>query len=276
MNKIKETIAHAVFRLLRPLTRILLQHGVSYAEFSEIAKLSYVDVAEKEFLIEGRKQSVARVCVLTGIHRKDVNRLRTQLGEDSIDLESLNRAARVIGGWLSHEEYKTKAGKPALLPVEGETGSFTSLVKRFSGDMPVRAILDELQRTGAVEISATGKLKLCAEGYFPKQSDEQQLQILGICSSDLLGTISHNLNADDEDGRLQLAVAYNNLSRADVDEFKALMATDAHRLINKYNAWLNKRDRDNNAEATEGEHLRAGLGVYYFENKVEPDSVNDA
>ena len=60
-----------------------------------------------------------------------------------------------------------------------------------------------------------------------------------------------------------------------VEEYKALMATDSHRLVNKYNAWLNKRDRDNGAtkktQTPSSERLRAGLGVYYFENGVIED-----
>ncbi len=187
MDRIQNTLAHAVFKLLRPLARILLKHGISYGEFAEIAKMSFVDVAEKEFLIEGRKQSVSRVCVLTGIHRKDVNRLRDRLLDDDIDLEPLGRAARVIGGWLSDTEFQTKAGRPAQLPFDGDTASFAALVKRYSGDMPVRAVLDELKRAGTVDVSQTGKLKLITEGYVPKKSGEQLIQVLGICAGDLLG-----------------------------------------------------------------------------------------
>lgn len=266
MGKIQKSIVHAVFKLLRPLVRILLKHGISYGEFAEMAKMSFVDVAEKEFLIDGRKQSVSRVCVLTGIHRKDVNRLRERLTEQDIDLEPLSRAARVIGGWLSDSEFQTKAGHPAQLPFDGDTGSFAALVKHYSGDMPVRAVLDELKRAGTVSVTHTGKLKLSTEGYVPKKSDEQLIQVLGICTSDLLNTMSHNLNNKQSESRLQLAVAYNNLSKETVEEFKTLCERDSHHLINKYNTWLAERDRDRTGEEMKGDRCRAGLGIYYFED----------
>ncbi len=274
MSKIRNSLVHAVFKLLRPLVRILLKHGISYPEFAEVAKLAYVDVAEKEFPIEGRKQSVSRVCVLTGIHRKDVNKLLVQLTQQSIDLEPLSRAARVIGGWLSDDEFKTKAGRPAQLPFEGDIGSFSTLVKRYSGDMPMRAVLDELKRAGSVIVSQTGKLKLVTEGYVPTQSDEQLIQVLGVCTNDLLNTMSHNLTENNGQSRLQLSVAYDNLSKETVTEFKALCEQDSHRLINKYNAWLSERDQDSldhlspQINVNDDPH-RAGLGIYYFEDSMQ-------
>ena len=274
MSSIRNSLVHAVFKLLRPLVRILLKHGISYPEFAEIAKLAYVDIAEKEFPIEGRKQSVSRVCVLTGIHRKDVNKLLQQLSEQKINLEPLSRAARVIGGWLSDKEFMTKSGRPAQLPFEGMDGSFATLVKRYSGDMPVRAVLDELKRAGSVELGQTGKLKLVTGGYVPTQCDEQLIQVLGICTSDFLNTMSHNLDEKNEVSRLQLAVAYDNLSQKTVKEFKALCEQDSHRLINKYNAWLSERDQDNpdgsipNAQNSTN-RFRAGLGIYYIEDFIQ-------
>ena len=66
----------ALLKLLRPLVRILLRNGVSHRTFAEIAKWGYVDVAHQEFGLEGRKQSISRVSVLTGLSRKEVMRVR--------------------------------------------------------------------------------------------------------------------------------------------------------------------------------------------------------
>ncbi|HHJ19212.1 MAG TPA: hypothetical protein ENJ84_05225, partial [Gammaproteobacteria bacterium] len=71
-----KAVAHAVQKLLRPLIRLLLRHGVAYEDFDQWVKQLFVQVADKEFALDGRKQSVARISTLTGINRKEVKRLQ--------------------------------------------------------------------------------------------------------------------------------------------------------------------------------------------------------
>lgn len=276
MQDLRSILIQSVFKLLKPLVRVLLQQGLSYAEFAEIAKKAYVDVAEKEFEIPGRKQSVARICVLTGIHRKDVNRLLEENETGSWQIEPLSRAARVIGGWLSDPHFLTKAGRPDLLSFDGEEPNFSLLVKRYSGDMPARAVLDELKRANAVEVTDTGKLKLVSEAYVPVELDEQILQVLGLAGSDLLNTLSYNLSAPKNKSRLQLSVAYDRLTPEVVAEFKRMAEKDALETLHRYNAWLAARDADNPDAPPPAEGTvfkRAGLGMYYFEEITELEQI---
>ena len=137
MNKIPGVLYKSLFLLLRPLVKILLQHGISAAEFTEITHQVFVDVAENDFLIEGKKQSTARIAVLTGLHRTEVARLR-KLPETTTEDEAWqfhNRAARVVSGWVRDENFQIR-GEPKTLPIEGESGSFSALVKQYSGGMP--------------------------------------------------------------------------------------------------------------------------------------------
>ncbi|HEY9148836.1 MAG TPA: DUF6502 family protein, partial [Gammaproteobacteria bacterium] len=75
-TEINKTLAAASLRLLRPLVRILLRNGVSYGAFADWVKWVFVDVADKEFALPGRKQTVSRVSVITGLSRKEVSRVQ--------------------------------------------------------------------------------------------------------------------------------------------------------------------------------------------------------
>jgi len=125
---------------------------MSYHTFSDLAKWVFVDVAFKEFTIKDRKQSKSRVSVITGLSRKEVKRVQQPpRPEDSSSTEKYNRAARVISAWRRERDFLNADGGSAVLPIKGPGATFTELVKRSSGDLPVRAILDELIRIGAVE-----------------------------------------------------------------------------------------------------------------------------
>ncbi|NRB38011.1 MAG: hypothetical protein HRU20_06025 [Pseudomonadales bacterium] len=265
MSTLQKTLHNAVIRILRPLIRVLLRHGISHAEFSDLAKMVYVDVSEKDFQIKGRKQSVARICVLTGLHRKDVNKIREKLESDSMEVEQLGRAARVISGWLKDEDFQSD-GVAKSLPLEGEN-SFSELVKRYSGDMPVRAIFDELQQGGCVKKNDDKSIELISDAYIPHHSDEKLLQILGISTADLLNTLDFNLNKpEDKDSRLQLVVDYKDIPSSKISDFKNYSEKEVFILLTQFNQWLSDNGAD---ESSEEELHRVGFGLYYFEGDID-------
>ena len=268
-----EPLIAAALRLLRPLVRIFLSRGVSYGTFADLAKWTYVDVATKEFGIKGRKQSTSRVSVVTGLSRKEVLRVRRlPRPDDSESTERYNRAARVIAAWRRESDFQDADGKPALLPMAGSGATFSELVKRFSGDVPVRAILDELMRVGAVKRLEDGKVCLLAQAYIPESSDADKLQILGADVGSLISTIGHNLKPDPIGPLFQRKVEYDNLPDEVLPKFRKVSAKRAQALLEKLDQWLAQRDRDVNPTVEGTGRNRAGIGVYYFE---EPHSKEE-
>jgi Family of unknown function (DUF6502) len=268
-NKQLKPLSAAILRLLRPLVRILLRNGVSYSKFADFAKWVYVDVASKEFGIKGRKQSTSRVSVITGLSRKEVMRVR-QLSrpDDRASAEKYNRAARVIAAWRRDRNFLDDEGNPAPLPMAGMDASFSELVKRFSGDMPVRATLDELIRIGAVERLEDGRIRLLARTYIPESSDADKLQILGTDVSHLISTIDHNLETGPIGPFFQRKVAYDNLPDEVLPVFRKHSAKKAQTLLENLDRWLAQRDRDVMPTVKGAGRNQAGIGIYYFEEPI--------
>lgn len=259
-------LSAAALRLLRPLVRLLLRNGVSYSTFSDLVKWVYVDVAGKEFGIKGRKQSTSRVSVITGLSRKEVLRVRRLSSpEDRVSTEQYNRAARVIAAWRRERDFLDGKGMPAPLPMTGSGATFSGLVKRFSGDVPVRATLDELIRVGAVERSKDGKVRLLTRAYIPEKSDADKLHILGTDVAHLISTIDHNLKSEPILLRFQRKVAYDNLPDDVLPQFRKLSGKKAQALLESLDRWLAQHDRDINPAVKGSGRNRAGLGAFYFE-----------
>jgi hypothetical protein len=267
-----KALAKAIQTLLKPLVRILLRNGISYGTFADLAKRVYVDVASREFAISGRKQSVSRVAVLTGLTRKEVQRLREPPGPHERETaERYNRAARVIAGWRREREFLDSEGRPGPLPVSGKTGSFASLVRRFSGDMPLRAVLDELERVGAVRQLDDGRVELVTRAYIPRTSETDKLHILGTDVNYLITTIDHNVRSDRAEPLFQRKVAYDNLPDQALPEFRKLSAQKAQALLEHLDEWLSQHDRDTQPDVVGTKRNRAGLGIYYFEEPYEEE-----
>ena len=256
---------------MKPLVRILLRHGIPFRAFAEYAKRAYVDVAGSEFAVPGRKSSISRISVITGLTRKDVARLTPRAEQSPVDLERYHRAARVVTGWIRDKEFADKRGQPANLPFEGEKGSFSELVRRYSGDVPARAVLDELRRVEAVEELKGGRFRLLTRGYVPRAGEEEKIGILGRDVADLISTIDHNLTEPPEDAFFQRNVSYDNLPAESIPGLRGRVGKKAQALLEYLDGVMSQSDRDTNPKAEGTGRKRAVLGIYYYEDDADEE-----
>jgi len=269
----RQALDAALRRLLRPLVRLLIRHAVPYRAFCELAKRAYVDAALHDFALPGKKPSISRVSILTGLTRKDVQGLVNEPSASSSETgERYNRAARVLTAWIRDPDFLHASGKPRALASEG-TMSFAALVRRHSGDMPTRAVLDELMRVGAVRRSADGLYEPVARAYVPQSGTLDKLNILGNDVGDLIDTIDHNLQHGGDDPRFQRKVMYHSIDAQALPAFRRLSAVQAQTLLERLDRWLTVHDSDPALDTRDTPRARVGMGIYYFEERLGSPSV---
>jgi len=214
--------------------------------------------------------------VITGLNRKDVTRLKQiNIHQDQDPSSGFNRAGRVIGGWVRDKAYNDKDGSPAVLPLEGEGQSFTALVKQYSGDMPVRAVLDELLRIEAVRKNDDGTISLLVKAYIPKNVDTEKIFILGDDGADLISTIDHNLDAQNRPPFFQRKVVYDNVPVESIENFRTISGVSGQQLLEKLDELLAANDRDINPAVKGSGRMRVGMGIYYFEEDLDVNKSED-
>ena len=264
-SNVKSIISSAMIRLLRPLIKILLRNDIPYGTFAELAKWVYVDVASKEFGIPGRKPTMSRVSVITGLSRKEVKRIQEISEPGDIGAsEQYNRAARVISGWLQDERFTDGKGDPKELLFEGEENSFSALVKAYSGDVPPRAIRDELLRVAVIE-EMNGKIRLLTRGYIVREGDIEKLAIMGTDVGELLSTLHHNIANNPPDAYLQRKVSYDNIPDEALAELRDFIFNRGKDFVESMNHEITRFDRDTNPSLKGNGRNRAGIGIFYFE-----------
>ena len=263
--------------MLRPLARILLRRGVGYGEFAEAAKAAFVDAAQLDLAIPGRKQTTSRVSTITGLSRKEVHRLLNQNEAEQVEaLHKLNRAARVISGWVSDARFVDPKGQPISLNFEDGELSFSQLVKDYSGDITARTIADELTRTGAIEQDSDGKLRLVKQAYIPDAGSVEQFKLLSENLAELMSTIEHNIEHED-DKYFQRKVYYDNIPVESVNELRQLISERAQQCLEDINQVIAKHDRDLNPitdkpkadkdKTIEATRMKIGLGMHYIQDE---------
>jgi hypothetical protein len=272
----QKALAQAVARLLRPVVRMLLRNSMPFATLEALAKRVYVEVAYEEFAIPGKRPTISRASVLSGLTRKDVQRIVHEGDADDAALPRLhNRATRVLTAWVRDPRYHGSNGKPRALDADGAV-SFSALVKRHSGDMPAGAVLDELLRVGAIRRNQNGLIELVQRAYVPAGDTLEKLAMLGTDVADLIETIDHNIEYGAKDPRFQRKVMYHDVPVAAIPQFRQRGAYQAQALLERLDVWLAKASKNNNDESSTAPRARIGVGVFYFEElNAQADSTKD-
>ena len=213
-DKIKKEILDAFLVVMRPIVRILLRFGIGYREFLEVIKTAYVDIGSSDFGIRGRLTNISRVAVMTGLTRKEVRRLRDRIvsGEDGVTVKT-TPLSDVLHHWYAQEEFTNSSGYPVTLPFAGKNKSFSSLVRKFGGDIPPGAMRTEMKRVGAVVENEDNSLTVAERTYRPSKELDTLVTSLIHAVYPLLANVAHNTDPEREDDTWANRVAYSQLLR---------------------------------------------------------------
>lgn len=265
-------VVSALRRIFRPLVRLLISRSISFPLASSLLRSAYIDVAVEEFPVEGKRQTDSRVTLLTGVHRKDVRRLRGQAEKGPRPSRSLSLGTQLIARWLTQKEYLDADGRPRPLPRApraDDDHSFESLVRSLSKDIRPRVVLDEWLRLGLVRIDDEDRVCLESQGFIPARESEEMNYFFGRNLHDHVAAAVHNMLGSGAP-LLERSVNYNNLSPEAVAELKALAGERGMEVLRELNARaleLQRRD----AGQSSASH-RVNFGVYFYsEDQTAPD-----
>lgn len=264
----KRAVVAALRSLLYPLVRLLLKIGIDSRDFGEIAKSVYVEAATAEFGLRGRVANVSRVAVLTGLTRREVTRLRRMIDIDPTTLnDRAGVLARVLSGWHQDAEFIDAKGRPRALPMSGDA-SLSTLLNRYCGDLPITAVITELEHVGAVK-RAGGYATVKSRYYMPVTLDEDALARFGSVVHDLLTTISHNLVTGPELALFEGRATNDRIPVAQFDVFRAFVNERGQAFLEDIDDWLTQHSEGGAHEA-----IRLGTGLYLISD--DPTSQGPA
>jgi hypothetical protein len=274
---VKQALLAAYRHLLTPLVRILLRNGISFLEFAEVARQVFVDVAGRDFTLPKRKISLSRIAIMTGLSRKEVARLAregNQTRRAPQDNTELNRVGRVLQGWYTDSEFTGPYGVPLDLKFDDapKRPTFSELVRRYSGDMPARAMLDELLRVGAARIEKdTGLVRVLSRAYIPEKLAPESIRHFGVTARNFIDTLDVNLRkAGPGKGKFERrVVADGGMRQEDLTDFDLFVRERGLQFLVEVDDWISARPKPQRDE----EKIHAGLGVYLYVRSEREDEI---
>jgi len=270
-----DALKSAALSILRPFVRYLITQGWTYGALAELLKFVYVGETVALDTAAGKPAPTdSRVSLLSGIHRKEVRRLRDELAAGSGDIalrHGANLSAQVVAAWGACEAYRDAQGQPRALPLRAENDepSFEALVRLVKADMRPRTVLDELLRAGVVALQED-TVRLLRSGYVSDLA-EDRLAFMGAHLGDHLRAAVHNL-----EGRspafLEQSVYFDDLPAAVADAVRSDLRRLGEQVLHDAYQRVARAESlpPDGTNPAPQPRSRLRLGVYYYEEPVAP------
>ncbi len=251
-------------RLLRPLVRIAIRSGLTFPALVDLLRELYVNVAENDFALTTKSQTDSRVSLLTGIHRKEVSRLRGAGAPVNVVPASISRTSRIRARWLAAPAFGDGAGRPRPLPRigSGDEASFEQLVESVTRDVRPRVVLDEWIDRGLVVQDDDDRITLVEQAFVPKGGSDQQLYYFGRNLHDHIAAAVANVEAETP-RFLERAVHYDGLTREVAETLERRSREIAMDALTTANREAHAAAGEDNAGP-----WRWNFGVYVYAEKV--------
>ena len=281
------TLVTALRKLLRPLVRLLLSFQVSYPFLSTLLKSIYVDVADQEFSVDGKRQSDSRITLLTGVHRKDVKRLRDEHIDAATLPNNISVGAQLIANWLGSTQFKNEAGEPLPLPLRSaqssnandQLASFDDLVEMVCRqDIRPRVILDEWIHLGVAHQDDQGRVVLNTGAFTPDQGFDEKVFFFGKNLHDHISAGTHNLLGN-KPAFFDRSVYYDRLSENSIlklNDMAEELGMQALRALNNEALALQRADESAAAAVTNStktsinpNRFRMNFGIFHYNSGHE-------
>lgn len=254
----------AIRWLLRPVVQLLIHYQVTYPYLAQLLKSLYLEVAEQDFPVAGKRLTDSRLSLLTGVHRKDVRRLRYEGESSKPQAAPASLGAQVISAWLSLPGYCNELGSPLplyRLARQGEP-SFDTLVEKVGKqDLRSRSLLDEWLRLGLVRVDEEERVHLLQEAFIPGEDLADKLYFLGHNLHDHIQAAAENAMGE-QAPHFERAVYYNNLTPESVAQLGAYAEAQGMELLKGLNnraRTLQQQDR-----GQDGAIQRFRFGAYFY------------
>jgi hypothetical protein len=273
---VKDHLRNALALMFKPLIRLLIAQGVTHAEFSDTAKEVYVETALRHFEVEG-KINKSRVALLTGLTRKEVKNVIDRALMTDYKERTYSRPARVLTGWYSDPAFQGPYGIPLELPYESgdsESRSFVELVRRYSGDMAPRQMLNQLVESGAM-VEVDGKYKAVSRTFMHSKLSPALIRRLGSVGYRVFSSAAKNIDtADQGEGYFDRMVFADDGCTDDViGLFNEFIRVRGQSFLEELDVWFSSRKELNRPDQ---ERKETGLYmVHYVEDENELDSLQN-
>jgi hypothetical protein len=251
----------------------MLSNNLTYTFAIDMLKVLFVEVADKDFTIDNKRQTDSRISLMSGVHRKDVKRLRElQPGVEDVMPDNISLGSQLVALWNANPNYLNEEGIPkplARFSAANAGESFEGLVRSLSTDIHPRAVLDEWMRLGIATIDEQNFVHLTTDMFIPQEGFEEKVFYFGHNLHDHAQAAVSNVLGK-QASFLERCVHYDTLTTQSIEEIGELAKKHSMktlREVNKIAESCSVNDKDSSQA-----DMRMTYGIYYYYEPMQDDA----
>lgn len=273
-SPLRSALLDAMHRILSPLVRVLLAHEITLPVVVELLKRVYVDVADRDFRLDDKPSTDSRISLLTGVHRKDVKRLRELPAVNAELPPKVSLSAQVFARWITDPRWRDGAGQPralARLARHGGEASFEALVASVSQDIRPRSLLDEWLRQGIASLDADDAVTLAADAFVPRKGQEEKLAYFAHNLGDHAAAAADNVLGAAQPW-FERSVHHHGMSAAEVEQLRAQASEIGMQMLTRLHASAEAAHAERPADRPGERRFTCGIYFYSADDRAEEDA----
>src|ERR1700722_9460825 len=261
-----QQLLYALRRVLRPIVRILIRAGIRFEEVADLSRGVYVESAIRDGLDHASNLTRARISVVTGVTRQQVNYYIDNDG-------ALPSAAPTLAGvlvevlqkWHTDPQYVGPYGIPLELEFEVSSGrSFRSLVAMVDTAASPGIVLEELLRVGSVTYSGEKHFRAVSRYFMmPEPMSPQQVEYFGNTLTRLAQTLEFNMSSRNSEKRLErFVVADRGLPEEVLPQFASYARDRTSEFLLDLDNWLTPYSTSEDTDSSP--RVATGVNVFLY------------
>jgi hypothetical protein len=253
---------------------VALERGISVREISDSVRRAYVQVLEGRMAGQDRQLSDARLALVAGLTRSEVQLFRDpkrKTGASPGSVNAFQQVAKLLTVWHTHPKFSGAYGLALDLDLaaakEPSSRTFSELVEIAVPGTDRDVLLDELIATNSAEIIDQNTLRCRARAAVRVSSHNEDATPLidraAKCLEAAASSFAHNLLRESGEKSYfeRMVISNHPLSLRSRDELAAIAQNRGDSYVTELDSWIAK-----NTEPDEsGAGRRYGVGVYFFE-----------
>src|SRR5688572_23218669 len=202
-------LIHTFRTVLRPLVRILFRAGVRFDEFLELLRGIYVEITIRDAVEEGKRITTGRISILSGVARRDVERLVAS--DDWLQVPKptdVAALAAVLHRWHTDSTFLGPYGVPLELPMTGQAGrNFSELVNGSPLRIEPRSAYEQLLAARMMVRSGDTHVKVLSRTFVsPEPMSAEMVEHFGTAMRNLASTLDFNMTPAQKKKRIERSV----------------------------------------------------------------------
>jgi hypothetical protein len=254
------------------MARLLIQAGIRFDEFADLARGVYVETAIRDGIASPFIPSRERIAGVTGVTRRQVDRYIDNEGALPLaDPTLMGIAVEVLQKWHSIPEYAGPYGIPLELQFDNPADRcIRSLVALVMPKADPRVALEELLRTGAVVPSGIKHFRAVSRSFvMPDPASPQLIEHFGRTLSRFAATLEYNTDPRHTNKRLERRVtADRGLPAELIPEFEKYARSRAVDFLVELDNWLAPYVSE---ETESTDRIETGVNVFLYADPPLPE-----